>query len=814
MLPHLYFPGKQILKLAWYKREKEFSELQLTDDIQLETAFTVERQKWLKAYAQVITKDEVIKVVREINDRKVRVEIIADKITKGDNSNKLLVQEAIEAITSIRDDWNRAKAYRLLFFKLTPQEIMPQLTKALSTILRIEGEERQTKMLIDIAESIEDRSIRKTIIKITLDSMVKIDDEAVRVQTKEYVKNRLAAMGEVEIGLKIARTIEDAEDISITLRAFSIRLMSLGNPIESLRLLGWKADTKSIDEWIVAALEYNLLRTEPEGNTPHIEQLYPHEYSSTADVQSKIMLDVIFRLLAIQIDSRSLKGFLIDNNDQSEIANLIQHNLYVYGINDDNIADLAIRIAENIENNRWKAIALTILSKELSEEYRNYALESAKHSARNIINEWDRAKILLELSLLQNSDELIMEVFATIRTLKKSDEFAYTQAITELAPTMAKLGYRDEALQFANSLNYHHHSHPRELAYSLGLFPIATTLSDNDDYYSLAKRLSIDFLGSEHCAEQILKIILNPKKAKFILEKFDVESRGKLSELVLKVEATWRWWTLSRIEALRAILPFLSLDQASSVLLELLEMFETFIGYSHLAEFFEEIGPYIDNHNIKVIQRLLKVLYDCEDKETKFKASITIAPHLIPVVRSELIHQESISFHEWKSKLETTRKYDKETLIQMELKLLLLGISSLDEAVVDDDQLNRCIELIQKLTLVDNKANAIIGLAPYLTQEFSCVIIQLVAEDIDDREQRYHIFQVVAQKATNSSNLAQGFCFAPNRKNTLLRTLAKRSRKHLLSDIRALDTLITDVGGSQAMSEAAIAIKETAKWWP
>jgi hypothetical protein len=48
----------------------------------------------------------------------------------------------------------------------------------------------------------------------------------------------------------------------------------------------------------------------------------------------------------------------------------------------------------------------------------------------------------------------------------------------------------------------------------------------------------------------------------------------------------------------------------------------------------------------------------------------------------------------------------------------------------------------------------------------------------------------------------------------LLHFLARRPRKHLLSDLRALAPVLAALGGPEAVAETVRAIQDVGRWWP
>ena len=50
--------------------------------------------------------------------------------------------------------------------------------------------------------------------------------------------------------------------------------------------------------------------------------------------------------------------------------------------------------------------------------------------------------------------------------------------------------------------------------------------------------------------------------------------------------------------------------------------------------------------------------------------------------------------------------------------------------------------------------------------------------------------------------------------NEILHELAARTREHLLSDLRALASVLTALGGESAVAETFCAIQDVGRWWP
>lgn len=134
--------------------------------------------------------------------------------------------------------------------------------------------------------------------------------------------------------------------------------------------------------------------------------------------------------------------------------------------------------------------------------------------------------------------------------------------------------------------------------------------------------------------------------------------------------------------------------------------------------------------------------------------------------------------------------------------------------LLSDRLLGRAVELVQELDSESLQAEALHRLAPHLTQK-SIRQALAVARNIDDAGNRDHALSGLSSRlarfpASECSHVWLDVWDGTN----LLRSLARRPRFHLLSDLVALQPVIRAMGGRQAREETRLAIEDVGHWWP
>jgi hypothetical protein len=111
----------------------------------------------------------------------------------------------------------------------------------------------------------------------------------------------------------------------------------------------------------------------------------------------------------------------------------------------------------------------------------------------------------------------------------------------------------------------------------------------------------------------------------------------------------------------------------------------------------------------------------------------------------------------------------------------------------------------------ERQADTLIELAPYMPDAAKVEMLEealTVALTIQDSASRTHLLTALTSHLTQLSPiiLYQFWC-------ETLHTLARRTRKDLLEDLRALIPVITSLGGLEAIDETACAVFDVGRWW-
>jgi hypothetical protein len=106
------------------------------------------------------------------------------------------------------------------------------------------------------------------------------------------------------------------------------------------------------------------------------------------------------------------------------------------------------------------------------------------------------------------------------------------------------------------------------------------------------------------------------------------------------------------------------------------------------------------------------------------------------------------------------------------------------------------------------------GLAPHLPEPLLQEALAAAGE-IGDEDARAKALAGLASYVVTLPRPALARLWAePQDGIPLLRFLARRSRRDLLSDIRALVPVIAVLGGDEAVAETFHAIQDVSRWWP
>ncbi|RMD64661.1 hypothetical protein D6833_04075, partial [Candidatus Parcubacteria bacterium] len=114
----------------------------------------------------------------------------------------------------------------------------------------------------------------------------------------------------------------------------------------------------------------------------------------------------------------------------------------------------------------------------------------------------------------------------------------------------------------------------------------------------------------------------------------------------------------------------------------------------------------------------------------------------------------------------------------------------------------------------DDRARALAALAPHLPESLLADALH-AARSIRDEDDRARALAALAPHLAQLSCATLYSLWAgDNDSEGTLAFLAQRTRRDLLSDLRALQEVILALGGEAAVAETARAIMDVGRWWP
>ncbi|NPA91581.1 MAG: hypothetical protein GXO55_09070, partial [Chloroflexi bacterium] len=124
------------------------------------------------------------------------------------------------------------------------------------------------------------------------------------------------------------------------------------------------------------------------------------------------------------------------------------------------------------------------------------------------------------------------------------------------------------------------------------------------------------------------------------------------------------------------------------------------------------------------------------------------------------------------------------------------------------DLMAQALVAARKIRDQDHRALALAALAPHLPQDLMAQALD-AARKIESAQYRAKALAALAPRLAELPLLE----LYPLWRETLP-ALARRTRKDLLADIRALHPVIHKLGGEEAIAETARAIIDVGRWWP
>jgi hypothetical protein len=112
------------------------------------------------------------------------------------------------------------------------------------------------------------------------------------------------------------------------------------------------------------------------------------------------------------------------------------------------------------------------------------------------------------------------------------------------------------------------------------------------------------------------------------------------------------------------------------------------------------------------------------------------------------------------------------------------------------------------------RSEALTGLAPHLPGSLLLEALAMAREMADGESRAQALAGLLPQPATLSRALLIDLWTRESEGASLLHALARRERKELLLDLRALAPTIAALGGEEAIAQTFHALQDVGRWWP
>lgn len=253
----------------------------------------------------------------------------------------------------------------------------------------------------------------------------------------------------------------------------------------------------------------------------------------------------------------------------------------------------------------------------------------------------------------------------------------------------------------------------------------------------------------------------------------------------------------ARVKVLTGLIPHLPEASRGQILEEALKVTRKIEDEGTQAKALKELAPYLPE---PLLREALTAARKIGEEGARVDALTGLIPHF-PKALSEQILEESLATA-WGIGKEVVRAW---VLTRLAPHLReALRVQVLEEALTATREIKE--DWAQAWMLVE--------LIPYLREGLRREALK-VAWKIEDAENRVRVLTQLAPYLAAFPRPALARLWIEERDGAnLLRALACRPRRHLLSDLHALAPVIAALGGPEAVTETFRAIQDVGRWWP
>ncbi len=282
-------------------------------------------------------------------------------------------------------------------------------------------------------------------------------------------------------------------------------------------------------------------------------------------------------------------------------------------------------------------------------------------------------------------------------------------------------------------------------------------------------------------------------------------------------------WEYARARALAALAPHLPDELREEVLREALAAARSIEREYNRAEALAALAPHLPQEvREKVLGEALAAARSIRDEDDRAEALAALAPHLPDELREEVLREALAAARSIRDEDDRARALAglAPHLPQELLGEALAAARSIEweyaraEALaalaphLPQDLLGEALAAAQAIGDEHWRAGALAGLAPHLPQE----LLEEALAAARSIGNEYDRARALAALAPHLAALPRPILY-PLWAETLP-TLARRTRRDLLFDLRALEEVVYALGGEAAIAETFRAIQDVGRWWP
>lgn len=739
--------------------------------------------------------NEALKIIQEVNDKETQVHLLARMATRlvqvGQPENALAIVQSIQdenwrsktllelipnlpeplqlkVLTMARGMWrdNRARTLAgLIAYLATPlkEEVLREVRKAAQGIWSSEVQaEVSTNLARHIPEPMKDQMLREA-----LQSARKINNQKNRIEALARLVPHLPEPEREQIFSEVLATIKIVTEEGATVQILSemaTLLAAMEHPAEALR--------------VVQSVRHEQRRIELSATLiPHLSEPLKNEVlektlaatRSIADKHSKVeALSFLIPHLLEPLKTEILKEALVTVRSIMNVkcrdyalTALIPH------LPKPLLQDV-LAMVRVIKDNDELTQLLKILESQTSLSHPETTLKEAQYPGHKNA----RTYMLPELKsrLAKFWDRFKLKPLINEPTSGLEARLAKFKSPEEIQETIRKKQQLDENARRPKKLE----AWPVELESQEGI---------EDVVWKIQKLQKYD----KDRAEALVRLVFHSSQ----MLKDEVFDVNKALRKAYRIEVERNF-----VKVLVGLAPRLSELQKVQIQQEIIAALQTFDINSHLIEVLVWLASRVpDPLKDQVLQEVLTITQAIEDKKKRVEILIWLLLHLPESFTGKVL---------WEV-IAAVRACDDEDW-QVEI---ITGLAP----YLTESLLQQALLIAQQIKQNLMQAKTLLQLAPYLPEPQQpevlrvALVITLTAENISLERT-----EIMTDLIHQIAGLSPAPMYALWRE--ALHTLAVYTRPKLVQDLQAMTSVITALGGTEAVEETLCGIQDVARWWP